>query len=64
MREFIDRDKNPICLAERIGNKGKLYTVVSLGEESVSEDLEFRRVKEGVYNPEVSDETVSCSHRS
>ena len=46
MREFIDRDKNPICLARRIGTKGKLCSVVSLGEESVSEDLEELKKKE------------------
>lgn len=45
MREFVDRDKHWICAAQRIHDKQHIG-VISLGEGSISEDLEELKNKD------------------
>ena len=45
MREFVDRDKHWICAARRL-HDGRNIGVISLGEGSLSEDLEELRKKD------------------
>ena len=45
MREFVDRDKHWICAARRIHDKRNIG-VISLGEGSISEDLEELKNKD------------------
>jgi len=45
MREFVDREKHWICAARRIHDKRNIG-VISLGEGSISEDLEELKKKD------------------
>jgi len=45
MQQFVDRDKDWICAARRL-HDGRNIGVISLGEGSLSEDLEELREKD------------------
>ena len=62
MREYVDREKNWICFAKTPGD-GELFGVISLGEESFSEDLEELN-KMDIPVPEYLTKLKSARYRS